>query len=67
MAANAQTLRGRRVFTGTPNAKLLMAISLSLCLIEQQASKVRRSSDFDKIFPSLLLGFTIRARLGSSE
>ena len=28
MAASAQTLRGRRVFTGTPNAKLLMAISL---------------------------------------
>jgi hypothetical protein len=55
MAAIVQTLRGRRVFTGTPNAKLLMAISLSLCLIEQQTLKVSRSSNLDKIFTSLFM------------
>jgi len=36
MAASIQALRGKRVFTGTPNVKLIMMISLSCALIEQQ-------------------------------
>jgi hypothetical protein len=43
MAASDHTLMGRRVFTGTPNAKLLMAISLSCALIQQQALRGTRS------------------------
>jgi hypothetical protein len=39
IAASVQALKGRRVFTGTPNAKLIMAISLSCALIEQQGLK----------------------------
>jgi hypothetical protein len=38
-AATAQTLRGRRVLTGTPNTRLLIAISLCCALLEQQMSK----------------------------
>jgi len=34
MAASVQALKGRRVFTGTPNAESIRAISLSCALIE---------------------------------
>jgi len=34
MAASIQALRGKRVFTGTPDVKLIMMISLSCALIE---------------------------------
>jgi hypothetical protein len=34
MAASIQALRDKRVFTGTPNVKLIMMISLSRALIE---------------------------------
>jgi len=34
MVASIQALRGKRVFTGTPNVKLIMMISLSCALIE---------------------------------
>ena len=39
MAASIQALRGKRVFTGTPNVKLIIMISLSCALIEQQRLK----------------------------
>jgi len=34
MAAKIQALDGKRVFTGKPNVKLIMMISLSCALIE---------------------------------
>jgi len=43
MAASDHTLMGRRVFTGTPNAKLLTGDLPQLCLIQQQALRATRS------------------------
>jgi hypothetical protein len=34
IAASVQALKGRRVFTGTPDVKLIMVISLKWCLEE---------------------------------
>jgi hypothetical protein len=53
MAASDHTLMGRRVFTGTPNAKLLMAISLSCALIQQQALRATRSWGLKNIYDPL--------------
>jgi hypothetical protein len=39
MAASDHTLMGKRVFTGTPNVKLIIVISLSCALIEQRRSE----------------------------
>jgi hypothetical protein len=39
MAASDHTLMGKRVFTGTPNVKLIIVISLSRALIEQRRSE----------------------------
>ena len=53
-AASVQALKGRRVFTGTPNVKLIMVISLKLCLDQTTAVDGSRSCRFYKIFTPFL-------------
>jgi hypothetical protein len=52
-AASVQALKGRRVFTGTPNVKLIMVISLKLCLDQTTAVDGSRSCRFYEIFTTI--------------
>ena len=53
-AASVQALKGRRVFTGIPNVKLIMVISLKLCLDQTTTVDGSRSCRFYKIFTPFL-------------